>query len=170
MHAIDVKIDDHEIDMNPWIDAESEEYTVNGWRANYIEGLVKTEWANNAAVVTGWMHGVGFAYNQQAASRTCSYDAADEDDCYQAKVVPTITGLSANTGLTSGGQVLTITGTSLKERAGTTPAAVVDVTVDGSTCTIDTAASTATALVCTTGPKTLDTPKERYVGQHGLRR
>jgi hypothetical protein len=156
MHAIDVKIDDHEIDMNQWIDEESEEYTVNSWRTNYIEGIVKTEWANNAAVVTGWMHGVGYAYNQRAASRTCSYDAADSDDCYEAKVVPTITGLSASTGLTSGGQVLTITGTSLKERGGTTPA-VVGVTVDGSTCTIDTAASTATSLVCTTGTKTIGT-------------
>jgi hypothetical protein len=64
LHAIDVKIDDFEIDTRGFNDPEAEETSVNSWTTNYIEGTVTTQWANDAAVVTGWMHGVGYAYNQ----------------------------------------------------------------------------------------------------------
>ena len=98
MHMIDVKIDDVEIDMRPFMDEESEESTLSNWRKNYIEGYVLSWWSNPDAHVTGWLHGSGYAY--KVGLDNCNFE---NTDCYDMKVMPTITGISSGTGYTSGG-------------------------------------------------------------------
>jgi hypothetical protein len=57
---------------------------------------------------------------------TCAYDGVT---CFKAKIMPTVSDISHNTGYAEGGQTMTITGTSLD---GTN----VSVTVDGISCNV----------------------------------
>jgi len=79
----------------------------------------------------------------QGSAEFCNFDGTG---CYNAKVLPTITNIDNNMGSTAGGQLLTITGTSLDDPNAT-------VLVDGSPCTIQTVSEST--ITCETTPKTL---------------
>jgi hypothetical protein len=72
------------------------------------------------------MHGAGNAYNLENSAKHCNFD---NTDCYNVRVMPAISGISASGGYTSGGQELTITGTSLNGTA-------IAIEVDGTACTV----------------------------------
>ena len=97
--------------------------------------------------------------NDTSTIETCAYD---DTTCYRVKVMPTVSAISHNAGHAEGGQLLTITGTSLD---GDT----VTVTVDDLACDIESISQTE--LTCTTSKKTIDlgasTPVS-YIGQQGL--
>jgi len=57
-------------------------------------------------------------------SKTCSFDMTD---CYTARVLPMIDTVSASSGYTSGGQILTVTGQGFEYGA-------LDIKVAGETC------------------------------------
>ena len=127
LHKVDIKIDDVQINMNPFTDEEvTDEENLTKWVTNYIEGIVGNEIATTEANVVTWFHGAGNAYKSREASRTCT---ADGQDCYEARVMPTISGIDHSTGYTTGGQEIIIDGTSLNM-------AVPVITVDGVECTV----------------------------------
>jgi hypothetical protein len=107
---IDVKVNDAEIDTRPFTDSDESVGSLSNWRDNFVEGYNQATWARRESAVTGWLHGVGNAYTQQNAATTCNYA---NTDCYQARIMPTISSVSSSGGYSSGGQVLTISGTSL---------------------------------------------------------
>ena len=76
--------------------------------------------------VVSWFHGVGNALKEKNSVQTCNFEGTD---CYDVRIMPSITDISATGGYTTGGQELIITGTSLN---GTAIAAE----VDGSPCTV----------------------------------
>lgn len=144
LHAIDVKIDDVELDMRAYQDEEvTNQAGTSCWTKNYIEGHVQTQHRNLNSKLVGWMHGVGDAYRQKLASQKCSFD---NTDCYDVRIMPSITDITASGGYTSGGQEITITGTSLD---GTTIA----IEVDGAACQVT--SSSKTQITCMTSEKVL---------------
>ena len=127
LHKVDIKIDDVQINMNPFTDEEvTDEENLTWYRTNYVEGIVMNELATTEANVVTWFHGAGNAYKVREASRTCT---ADGLDCYEARVMPTISSIDHATGYTTGGQELIIEGTSLNM-------AEPVVTVDGVECIV----------------------------------
>ena len=91
-----------------------------------MTGRVKAIERNENGSLTAKYRGVGNSMHEKS-SVTCLYDGVT---CYSVKVMPTISGISANAGYAEGGQTLTISGTSLDGET-------VSVTVDGETCTVD---------------------------------
>ena len=159
LHKIDIKLDDTELNMTPFTDEEvSEEENLNSWRTNYVEGYVVNELANEDPVLTAWFHGAGNAYENKDRTRVCPVKGGE---CYTNKILPTVRDVSTSGGYTTGGQELVIEGTSLNSGAAT-------VTVDGVECSIT--SQNFTAIVCTTGEKSLGVQEENVVGQHGQRR
>ena len=159
LHYMDAKFDDVELDITPYNDEEvSEPKTLSGMTINYIDGDVKTQTRTHNSNVVTWFHGVGNAYKQKLATINCNFQGTD---CYDVRIMPSITSISATGGYTTGGQELIITGTSLNGTA-------IVAEVDGEPCTVT--SSSTTEVKCSTGPKTLpvSTPSI-FVGQHGLR-
>ena len=75
LHKVDIKIDDVQINMNPFTDEEvTDEENLTKWVTNYIEGIVGNEIATTEANVVTWFHGAGNAYKSREASRTCTAD------------------------------------------------------------------------------------------------
>ena len=69
LHAVTPRIDDHEIDTNPFTDEEvTEQENLTTWTDNYVRGYVKTESATSEALVTAWFHGAGMAYDVENES------------------------------------------------------------------------------------------------------
>ena len=89
------------------------------------------------AEVSAHFNGAGYAVNTGIKSQACNMDSSD---CYQARVVPTVESISESGGWNSGGQMITITGTSLD---GTDK---INVTVDGEHCLLQSA--NQTSIVC----------------------
>lgn len=92
----------------------------------YVTGQVMTEYRNATAEVTAFFRGAGNSMNDTTTIETCAFDGVS---CYRVKVLPTVSAVSHNEGFAEGGQLLTITGTSLD---GTT----VSVTVDDLACAV----------------------------------
>ena len=89
----------------------------------------------------------------------CSYEGTD---CYEAKTVPVIYGISSNIGYTSGGQNLTVRGHGLNHEN-------IDVKIDGVDCKVSQYAeeSFSCEVQQKDAPSATDVPQ---IGQHGLRR
>jgi hypothetical protein len=81
--------------------------------------------------------------------------------CYKAKTIAVITSVSANTGLTTGGQLLTLTGFGFNSTTAS-------VSIDGVTCAVK--SFSATSLTCQTGSKGSASVSGNQVGQQGLKR
>ena len=79
----------------------------------------------------------------QGSAEFCNFEGTD---CYYAKVLPTITKIDKNTGSSAGGQLLTITGTSLDDPNTT-------VLVDGSPCIVKSVSESV--ITCETTSKIL---------------
>ena len=90
------------------------------------------------AEVSAHFNGAGYAVNTGIDSEACSIVSSD---CYQARVVPTVVSISESGGWNSGGQMITITGTSLDSTADR-----INVTVDGEHCLLQSA--NQTSIVC----------------------
>ena len=88
----------------------------------------------------------------------CSFD---NQTCYKAKVVPVITSISASTGYTSGGQILTVQGYGFNTNN-------ISVTIDGILCVIKT--YQLMQFTCETGANTNPSTDTYYIGQQGLKR
>ena len=130
LHSVTPRIDDHELDTNPFTDEEvTEQENLAKNELNFVRGYVKTEAATSEARVTAWFHGSGYAYDVENASKTCLIDGTT---CYDAKILPVIESIDKTTGLSTGGQEITMRGTSLN--ATTLADAVVE--VDGAPCTV----------------------------------
>ena len=155
---IEVKVDGIQLDMRPYADPESTyPNTLRSWVKNYVPGLNQAHTRCTNSTVVGWIHGAGNAYKEELSSKTCNFDATL---CYDAQVMPAISRISSAGGYTSGGQDLTITGTSLN---GT----VTTVLVDGETCAIK--SSGINEIKCETSAKPSGASPGTYFGQHGLR-
>ena len=88
LRMIDIKIDDTELNMNPFIDEESNtEASLSARRMQYPAGYVMTQTANPNAQMTAWFHGSGNAYEEAHAARTCDLGMTD---CYSVRIMPSI--------------------------------------------------------------------------------
>ena len=110
IHMIDIKLDDIELNMSPFMDEEEQQETLGARTINYVEGMVATKTRTRDSHVTAWFHGAGYAYKQELAAKNCNFDGTD---CYDVRIMPSITAISTDGGYTTGGQEITITGTSL---------------------------------------------------------
>ena len=108
---VDIKLDDTELNRNPFTDEEvTDQETLSWWSTNYIEGYVTNEIATLESNVVSWFHGSGNAYKVHDAIRVCTTDG---EDCYETRIMPTITNVDHSVGYTTGGQEIEIDGTSL---------------------------------------------------------
>ena len=101
--AVDIKIDGLSIDFEGYLGNEETFYSI-------VEGKVTNRERNKQAEIQLKFRGAGHARNQTATTQTCDIMGTD---CYEVRVVPTVLAVSVSSGYTSGGQILTITGTSL---------------------------------------------------------
>ena len=122
---MDIRIDGDSLDYTDTYNANGlEGFGLSNWR-EYVTGRNKAVDRNENSSVTAKYRGVGNSMHERS-SVTCLYDGT----CYSAKVMPTVSGISANAGHAEGGQTLTISGTSLDGET-------VSVTVDDEPCTVD---------------------------------
>lgn len=100
---------------------------------------------------------VGRSVKVDGESLHCSYD---NQTCYEVKTVPVIFGVSSNSGFTSGGQNLTITGHGFNSKN-------IVATVDGVNCLVTSYSNDAFSCEVdqAAAPSTVDVP---HVGQHGI--
>ena len=158
LHMVDIKLDDTELNRNPFVDEEvTDQESLSWWTTNYIEGLVTNEIATTESSVVSWFHGAGNALILTDSVRICT---ADGEDCYETRIMPTITNIDHSSGYTTGGQEITIDGTSLN-------AAEPVVTIDGVECTVT--EYSFYQLKCITGEKEAASAEGNFVGQHGIR-
>jgi hypothetical protein len=129
----------------------------SAWTTNQVRGVVGKVTANPSSSLL-FQVAAGNAYIDEVTSVTCDITGVT---CYKAKSIPVITSVSANTGFTTGGQLLTLTGYGFNS----TTAAV---TVDGVTCAVK--SFSATSLTCQTGSKGSASVTGNQVGQQGLKR
>lgn len=120
--AFDWKIDGIAVDMDGVLDFSTK---LAGSRTSYVKGKVMSEERTWDAHSTIHFNGAGYAYRMAGNGETCNIDMTD---CYATRVLPTISSMSASTGYTTGGQRLTLHGTSLD---GTES---VEVLIDGEPC------------------------------------
>lgn len=103
-----------------------------------------------------WETGQAFIKEQEATH--CSFDGTQ---CYKAKSVPVIFGMSANSGYKTGGMNLTITGYGFESGE-------IEATVDGKECVVSSYRSAS--FSCEVLPSDeVSISEASYVGQHGLR-
>ena len=113
-------------------------------KLNFVTGVVDAEQRRNAtAEATAFFRGAGYAMNDTQTMPVCLYDGVT---CYNSKVMPTVSSVSHNSGFHTGGQNLTITGTSLESDN-------VVITVDDLPCVIKNQSDHS--IICTTTPKTI---------------
>ena len=121
---LDLRIGGTSLDLSALYNSDSKLWANN---RNYVTGIVETDIRNATAEVTAFFRGAGYAMNDTSTIETCAYDGVT---CYRAKVMPTVSAVSHDEGYGAGGQLLTISGTSLDG------VDAVIVTVDGLPCAI----------------------------------
>jgi hypothetical protein len=156
-HSIDIRFDDHEIERFTDEEVTTQE-NLRNWRTEYIAGSITTNVRTASPRIVAWFHGAGNAYKDENASTTCNIDATK---CYEAMIMPVIESIDKNSGYTSGGQEVTITGKSLN-------ATNAEVMIADTACTVT--SSSFYEIKCTTGSKVLGVDPAIFPGQHGLRR
>ena len=123
---MDIRIDGEALDYtDTYNDNDLENFGLRRYR-EYVTGRAKAVDRNENSSLTAKYRGAGHSMNEKSTV-TCLYDGVT---CYSVKVMPTVSGISANAGHAEGGQTLTISGTSLDGET-------VSVTVDGEPCTVD---------------------------------
>jgi hypothetical protein len=140
----------------PFVDSDDGDNLENlSWSTNYVHALIVNEVRNANAYLRPWMHGAGNAYKNKYSAINCNFE---NTDCYDVRIMPSITAINSNGGYSSGGQELIITGTSLNGTA--------SVDVAGVTC--DVTEATFYQIKCTTNAGTVDAGTY-FAGEHGLR-
>ena len=104
-----------------------------------------------------WETGKATVSHQE--STFCNFD---QTDCYAAKSIPVIFGVTDHTGYKTGGQNITVTGYGFDSGE-------IDAKVDGQTCKVT--AFTRHEFSCTVQPSPAASDlSKKYVGQHGVSR
>ena len=99
LHKIDIKLDDTELNMTPFMDEQvSEEENLKSLSTNYVEGYVINELSNMDSTLTAWFHRAGNASEDKDATRICP---VKDGDCYTNKILPTITEINTISGDTT---------------------------------------------------------------------
>ena len=111
-----------------------------------LDGFVETEQRNMTAAVQTFFRGVGHSLNSTDSMPIHSLDGQSN---YTMKVYPSIEEISHSTGYATGGQTLTLTGTSLDGDN-------VSVIVDGEICEVKTIEKEQ--IVCVTKSKDMTSP------------
>ena len=97
----------------------------NAWKKNTIRGQVgENTISKKQGLSMQWE--TGKATVNELESKFCNFD---QTDCYQAKSVPVIFGVSDHTGYKTGGQNITVTGYGFDS-------GVIDAKVDGQECKV----------------------------------
>ena len=104
---IDLRIAGTSVDISDYYDTDT--ILSSDW-LNFVSGTVQTDIRNSAADITAQFRGAGYAMNDTSTIDTCEFDGTT---CYHVRVMPSVTAVSHNEGYAQGGQLLTITGTSL---------------------------------------------------------
>jgi len=140
----------------PFLDSDDGDNLENlNWHTNYVHATIVNEVRNANAYLRPWMHGAGNAFKQKLSAINCNFE---NTDCYDVRIMPSITAINTNGGYTSGGQELIITGTSLNGTA----------TVDVAGAACDVTEATFYQIKCTTNAGTVDAGTY-FAGEHGLR-
>ena len=64
LHYIDIRLDDTELNIIPYMDSESGQGSIRGWKTStQIEGDVKTNVRTLDSNVSVYFHGTGYAFN-----------------------------------------------------------------------------------------------------------
>jgi len=127
----------------------------SAYNRNRARGQVGELPIGNHNVQMMWETGKANVINQEAT--TCNFDGSD---CYQAKSVPVIFDVSANSGYKTGGMNLTISGYGFESGQ-------IEATVAGEACVVTQHSSTE--FSCEVQPSAEVTVSGDHVGQHGLR-
>ena len=153
MIFVNTEIGGSKLDYEFRVDADT---TFHYWYDNKVLGTVgDIPVGHDKDIKMLWE--VGYAFVSQEEATHCSYDMKK---CYMAMAVPSISGISANQGYTSGGQNLTIHGHGF---AGPN----VTVKVAGYDCKVLQAQDSS--ISCEVQPTSAPTPANGlYVGAHGL--
>ena len=131
---IHIKLDGTRLDMSEYMDEGSK---LANSKVQYVRGTVMTEQRNENVDLSVWFRGAGSCLKNAASSDTCDVNG----NCYSQRIMPTVSSVSAAAGYTSGGQEITITGTSLDGKS-------VDIIVGDVPCEISSV--TASSVVCQT--------------------
>lgn len=95
--AIDVRLDDESLDFEYDLGIDDNLAT----DANQIvQGYVTNTKRNKHVDVKARFRGAGYAYNHEFMSTNCNWAG---DDCYTARMMPSITSISATGGYMTGG-------------------------------------------------------------------
>jgi hypothetical protein len=150
---IHIKLDGTRLDTTEYMDVGDK---LDKGTLQYVRGTVQSRARNSNADLSVWFRGAGSALKNTASADTCNLDGS----CYSVRIMPTVDSVSASAGYTTGGQDITVTGTSLDGN--------VDVTVGGVPCEISSVSESS--VTCQTTETALDgNAQTAYVGQHGLR-
>lgn len=130
----------------------------NSWSRNTARGQVGENTISKLQDIS--MHWeTGKATVNHVESTFCNFD---QSDCYKAKSVPVIFGVSANSGYRTGGQNITVTGYGFDSGA-------IEARIDGHLCKVTQSSRTQFSCTVQAAPQASDLAK-KYVGQHGMRR
>jgi hypothetical protein len=85
----------------PFVDSDDGDNLENlNWGTNYVHALVVNEVRNANAYLRPWMHGAGNAFKNKYSAVNCNFE---NTDCYDVRIMPSITAINSNGGYTSGG-------------------------------------------------------------------
>jgi len=155
MPFINAKIGGALMDFESTVTHES---TFSSWGRNVVKGRVGDQPVSSSSKIhMGWETGRAGKVEQEMLH--CTYD---NQTCYEAKTVPVIHEVSSNTGFTTGGQNLTVTGhgfnsPNIVATLDGVPCVVTSYSNEAFSCEVDEAVS----------PSVVDVPT---VGQHGIRK
>jgi hypothetical protein len=93
---IDVTIDDLSLEFEGFL-GEGQSLDSKGHK---VQGRVHNFQKNSIADLKVRFPGAGYAYNMTATTRVCDITGTD---CYETRIVPSITSISASAGYTTGG-------------------------------------------------------------------
>ena len=153
---LDWRLDGTAVDMSNYVDTST---TLWSGGTNYVTGRVTQETRNMDVDVSVMFPGVGKAWKEFEDGRHCT---VNQQDCYTARIHPTIKYVSSTRGFTTGGTILRLIGTSLDAKDS------LEILVDGAPCKL--IANNKKYIWCETSETTLKPPQDIYAGQHGLLR
>ena len=94
---VDIRIDGTSFNLTDYYDIDS---TLSTNSLIYVPGVAQTVQRNATGEVTAFFRGAGYAMNDTSTIETCLFDGVT---CYRAKVLPSLTAISHNTGFAEGG-------------------------------------------------------------------
>ena len=147
MQFINVKVGGSLLDFEGTVTHET---TYSSYNRNRARGQVGELPIGNHDVSMMWETGKAFVIDQEATH--CNFDGSD---CYQAKSVPVIFDISANSGYKTGGMNLTVNGYGFESGE-------IEAVVDGKECLVS--RYTATSFSCEVQPSEEVSVSGHHVG------